>query len=129
MSPPPSTAPAGPVALWEIAKALLTGSGGRSSTVRALVISIVGAGVSFLGQIVLAHSLAMARTVRNLLAVDLVLRAAVARTAPWWWIATMVVYDVAVVLPRTFRLYDPYTHKLCLALGMPDMENPNGKEP
>lgn len=57
MSPSPSADSLTPVALWEIAKARLTGSGGRSSTLRALVISVVGAGVSFLGQIVLAHSL------------------------------------------------------------------------
>ena len=57
MNLPPSAASPSPVALWEIAKAQLTGSGGRSSTLRSLVIAIVGAGVSFLGQIVLAHSL------------------------------------------------------------------------
>jgi O-antigen/teichoic acid export membrane protein len=57
MSPSPSADSFSPVALWEVAKAQLTGSGGRSSTLRSLVISVVGAGVSFLGQIALAHSL------------------------------------------------------------------------
>jgi O-antigen/teichoic acid export membrane protein len=60
MIAPPSAEPAGLVALWEIAKAQLTGSGRRSSTLRALLISVVGAAASFLGQIVLAHSLGQA---------------------------------------------------------------------
>ena len=57
MSPSPAADSPSPLALWEVAKAQLTGSGGRSSTLRSLVISVVGAGVSFLGQIALAHSL------------------------------------------------------------------------
>lgn len=57
MSASPPADSLSPGALWEVAKAQLTGSSGRSSTLRALVISVVGVGVSFLGQIVLARSL------------------------------------------------------------------------
>ncbi|HEX9564815.1 MAG TPA: polysaccharide biosynthesis C-terminal domain-containing protein [Gemmatimonadaceae bacterium] len=57
MSAPPSTWRAAPLAAWEIARQRLTGPGASSSAIRSLAVNVAGAGISFAGQIVLAHSL------------------------------------------------------------------------
>lgn len=71
----------------------------------------------FAATALLAHALAPIRNVRFVLAVDLALRAFVALTFPVA-IPFLILIDVGIAL-RIRNVYDPVTHSLAQALGMP----------
>lgn len=71
----------------------------------------------FVALALLAHALAPLRNVRNIVAVDLVLRAIVAANADWFGLAVLVMVDLLIAWSIR-AVYDPTTHSLAQALGM-----------